>query len=74
MADTFVIDDLAEPRFPAGISEILGMLAEQAEGCPLELRVLHDRAAAETGLDDFGAGDYRDRLELVLCGYRSMPG
>ena len=69
-----VLDDLAEPRFSTAAQELLGMMATAVEACPLDGAALHAQAAAETGLDDFGPADYRERLELLLACYRALPG
>ena len=45
-----------------------------AADCPLDADVLHTKAAAETGLDDFGADDYRERLDVYLDALRDVPG
>ena len=42
--------------------------------CPLDSATLHAQAAAELGLDDFGPQDYRERMDLLLDCYRSVPG
>jgi hypothetical protein len=71
---TVVLDDLAEPRFSPAAQEVLGMMEEVAELCPLDGATLHARASAELGLDDFGPQDYRERMDLLLDCYRSLPG
>lgn len=38
-------------------------MASLADDCPLDPEVLHARASAATGLDDFGPDDYRERLD-----------
>lgn len=43
-----------------------------AAQCPLDSDVLHDRAREATGLDDFGAADYRDRLDRYLTELRDI--
>lgn len=69
-----MLDDLAEPRFgPAG-QELLAAMAQVAELCPLDSARMHVQASAELGLDDFGPQDYRERLDLLLDCYRSVPG
>jgi hypothetical protein len=69
-----VLDDLREPRFTPGGQELLGLMEQVAELCPLDSATLHAQASAELGLDDFGPQDYRARLELLLDCYRSVPG
>ncbi|MGV0644517.1 sulfotransferase [Mycolicibacterium sp. XJ2546] len=48
------------------------MMAAMAPDCPLDADALHAKAAAETGLDDFGADDYRDRLDTYLVALREI--
>lgn len=50
------------------------MMATLAPDCPLDADALHVRAAADTGLDDFGASDYRERLEVYLAALRDIDG
>jgi hypothetical protein len=61
------LDDLAEPRFPPEVEPIREMMAAMAPDCPLDSEALHEKARAETGLDDFGADDYRERLDVYLA-------
>ena len=61
------LDDLAEPRFSQEAQQIRDMMATMAPDCPLDAGVLHAKATAETGLDDFGADDYRERLDVYLA-------
>ena len=60
------LDDLAVPRFSPDIDQICDLMATMASECPLDADVLHAKAAAETGLSDFGPDDYRERLEVYL--------
>ena len=69
-----VLDDLAEPRFGRAAQELLGMMEDVAALCPLDSATLHAQASAELGLDDFGPQDYRERMDLLLDCYRSVPG
>jgi hypothetical protein len=69
-----VLDDLAEPRFPAAVEPLRDMMAAMAPDCPLEADALHAKASAETGLDDFGADDYRERLDVYLTALQEIPG
>ena len=46
------------------------MMASLAPDCPLDADALHARACADTGLDDFGADDYRERLDVYLADVR----
>ncbi|MFG1931088.1 sulfotransferase family protein [Mycobacterium sp. NPDC048908] len=43
------------------------MMTALARDCPLEADALHARATADTGLDDFGPDDYRERLDVYLA-------
>ena len=45
-----------------------------AADCPLDADVLHAKARTETGLDDFGADDYRERLDVYLAALQEIPG
>jgi hypothetical protein len=66
------LDDLAEPRFSPEVEPIRQMMAAMAPDCPLDAGVLHTKARAETGLDDFGADDYRERLDVYLAALRDI--
>ncbi len=68
------LDDLAAPRFSQEAEPIRQMMASMTPDCPLDADVLHARAAAETGLDDFGADDYRERLNVYLAALQEIPG
>lgn len=76
MTDIAVVrlDDLASPRFSPEAQQILDMMATLAPDCPLEADALHARAVADTGLDDFGAQDYRERLDVYLAALRDIDG
>lgn len=50
------------------------MMASLAPDCPLDADALHARAVADTGLHDFGADDYRERLEVYLADVRDIDG
>ncbi len=71
-ADVVHLDDLATPRYSAEAQAIREMMATVAADFPLDADVLHERARADTGLDDFGADDYRERLELYVAGLREI--
>ena len=60
------IDDLASPRFSDDIKAIRELMAESGAGLVIEPDALMAGAATETGLDDFGASDFVERLD-VLC-------
>jgi hypothetical protein len=65
--DLIHLDDLAEPRFSPEAEQIRDMMAAMAADCPLDADALHAKAIADTGLDDFGPDDYRERLEVYLA-------
>lgn len=68
------LDDLAEPRFSPGAEQLRAMIGSLAPDCPLDADALHAKAIADTGLDDFGAEDYRERLEVYLTDVRDVDG
>ncbi len=68
------LDDLAEPRFSAEAQQLLDMMATMAPSCPLDADALHAHASADTGLNDFGAQDYRERLDVYLAALREIDG
>src|SRR5690348_8961723 len=67
------LDDLTEPRFSQEAQQIRDVMASMAPDCPLDAAALHAKAAAETGLADFGADDYRERLEVYLAALHEIP-
>lgn len=68
MTDATVhLDDLAKPQFSAEAQQIRDMMAALAPDCPLDADTLHAKAIADTGLDDFGADDYRERMDVYLA-------
>ena len=67
------LDDLAEPLFSPEAQQIRDMMATMAPDCPLDADVLHAKASAETGLDDFGPDDYRERLDVYLAALQEIP-
>ena len=68
------LDDLAEPRFSAEARQILDMMTAMAPQCPLDADALHAKASADTGLNDFGPDDYRERLDVYLAALREIDG
>src|SRR5690349_22455911 len=68
------LDDLAEPRFSPQAQQIRDMMATMAADCPLNADVLHAKATADTGLDDFGDDDYRERLDVYLAALQEISG
>jgi Sulfotransferase family len=74
VTDAVRLEDLAAPRFSAEGQQILDMMAAMAPSCPLDSDALHAQASADTGLHDFGAGDYRERLDVYLAALRDIDG
>ncbi len=66
MTDAVHIDDLASPRFTPEVAEMQAGMGLMADGCPLVADRLHEQAALETGLVDFGPRDYEERLGVLL--------
>ena len=66
------LDDLADPRFSPEAQQIRDMMAMMAPECPLDADVLHAKATADTGLDDFGDDDYRERLNVYLAALQEI--
>jgi hypothetical protein len=66
MTDPVHIDDLAHPTFTPEVVELLTTMAALADDRPLDAGRLHQQAAQETGLTDFGPRDYEERLEILL--------
>jgi hypothetical protein len=73
-SDVVELDDLAEPRFSHEADQFRDMMAGFAAECPLDADVLHERARTDTGLDDFGPDDYRERLDVYLAALRDIDG
>jgi hypothetical protein len=72
--DLVRLDDLAEPRFSPEAEQIRDMMTALAADCPLDSDALHTRAIADTGLDDFGPDDYRERLDVYLAALHDIDG
>lgn len=68
------IDDLASPRFSPEAAEIMAAMTEMGAECRLDADTLRRQAVAETGLDDFGARDYEERLDVLLAALAEAPG
>lgn len=71
---TVYLDDLAEPRFSPEAEPLREMMGSMVGDCPLDAEAMHAKASAETGLDDFGADDYRERLDVYLAALQEIPG
>lgn len=74
MTDAVCLADLALPQFSPEAQQILNMMSAMAPDCPLDADALHEKASADTGLDDFGAQDYRQRLDVLLAALRGIDG
>jgi hypothetical protein len=74
VTDAVRLDDLALPRFSPEAQQILDMMAAMAPSAPLDADFLHAQASADTGLHDFGAPDYRERLDVYLAALREIDG
>jgi hypothetical protein len=68
------LEDLHQPQFSVEAQPILDMMAAMAPHCPLDSDALHAQATADTGLHDFGPGDYRERLDVYLAALRDIGG
>ena len=68
------IDDLAEPRFSDDVRSVFGYMAGAAEGLELSPESLMAAAAQQTGLDDFGADDFVERLDVLCTALRTEAG
>lgn len=68
------IHDLAAPEFAPEVEEIRSFMDLMAADTPLDAEVLHQKARAETGLDDFGSDDYRERFDLFLTALSEIDG
>jgi hypothetical protein len=60
------LDDLAEPRFSAEAEALRTAMSDLAGALPLLPEALMEAAMAQTGLEDFGDGWFREPLD-VLC-------
>ena len=65
------IEDFATPRFSPKMAQLRTSLADHLH---LEVDALLADAAAQTGLDDFGAPDFTERLGVLLYGLREEAG
>jgi len=71
---TVHLDDLAEPRFSPEAEPVRQMMAAVAPDCQLDADAMHAKAREETGLTDFGADDYRERLDVYLAALHDISG
>lgn len=68
------IDALAAPRFAPGVEALMASLAQVGADVRLEEEPLLDAARAQTGLSDFGADDFRERLRVLLRALNEEAG
>jgi hypothetical protein len=68
------IDDLAVPHFSDEVRAILDFMEEAGSQLNLEPAELMATARAETGLEDFGPGDFVERLEALCRAMREEGG
>lgn len=66
------LDDLTDPRFSEDAQQIRDVMASMAPDCPLDADILHAKASADTGLDNFGGDDYRERLDVYLAALQEI--
>ena len=59
------IDDLAEPRYSDEVRAVLDFMDQAGSQLRLEPETLMAQAVSETGLDDFGPGDFVERLDVI---------
>lgn len=72
MSTAIHLDDLAAPRFSDAVREMLQGVAS----IPVDLSeaAVLEAARAQTGLEDFGAGDFHERLDVILQSMREDTG
>ena len=68
------IDDLAEPHYTDEVRAILDFMDEAGSQLALRPGPLMGAATSETGLDDFGAPDFVQRLEVLCRAMREEGG
>ena len=68
------IEDLAVPHYSDEVRAILEFMEEAGSQLTLEPSELMATARAETGLEDFGAGDFVERLGLLCDAMRQEGG
>jgi hypothetical protein len=68
------IEDLAVPHYGDEVRAILDFMEEAGSHLTLEPTELMATARAETGLEDFGAGDFVERLGLLCDAMRQEGG
>jgi hypothetical protein len=73
VTDVIHLTDLAKPIFTPEAQMIIDGMAAMADYCPLTTEALHEQAAAQTGLSDFGNQDYRERMVVLLEAFNELP-
>jgi len=68
------IDDLADPRFAPEVEEMRAAMTAMATEIRLEPDALLEAAVSETGLDRFGDGGFRERLDVLCAAMRTDAG
>ena len=68
------IDDLGDPKLAPHVREMLDGAAAMADQVQLSSAALLDQARAETGLDDFGPDDFRERLDVLVHSFGTEAG
>lgn len=68
------IDDLDDPQFPPDMVEVRQMMDDIGAALSLEPDALMTAATEQTGLDDFGADDFRTRLTILTTAMQKEAG
>lgn len=68
------LTDLADPQFSPEVRETLATLEPLADQVDLRPEPLMEQARAETGLEDFGPDDFRERLDVYTRALREEAG
>ncbi|MFL6160390.1 MAG: sulfotransferase family protein [Marmoricola sp.] len=68
------LTDLAVPDFSPEVAAIFEVMGTMAADLRLTSDHLHATASEQTGLDDFGPRDYRERLDVLLAAMREVDG
>ncbi len=65
------IDDLAKPVLPDSVLEQMKAVEPMLAELDFTAGALCKQASEETGLSNFGNDDYRERLELIINGFKT---
>ena len=68
------IDDLGEPCLPPHVAALLAAADESAIPVDFDPEALLEAARDETGLDDFGPDDFRERLSVLAASLDTESG